>query len=70
MDGLNFGSILTTPEERILESKSLGLTRRQVAKVLGVTKSSVTDNIRSLKEKLEADNLKQLIKNAVSVQGA
>jgi DNA-binding NarL/FixJ family response regulator len=67
---LNFDSILTTQEERILESTSRGLTRKQVAQVLGVTKSSVTDNISSLKEKLEADNLKQLIKNAVSVQGA
>lgn len=66
MKGLNFDSILTTQEERILESTSRGLTRKQVAQVLGVTKSSVTDNISSLKEKLEADNLKQLIKNAIA----
>ena len=66
MEGLNFYSILTTLQERILESTSRDLTRKQVAQVLGVTKSSVTDNIRSLKEKLEADNLKQLIKNAIA----
>lgn len=65
--GLNFGSILTNQEERTLESISRGLTKKQVAQVLGITKYSVTDTIISLKGKLEADNLKQLTRNALAM---
>ncbi len=62
--GLNFASALEVPEQRVLESLSRGLTMSEISSVLGIKEPALDQVVASLKDKLHATTIKQVIANA------
>jgi DNA-binding CsgD family transcriptional regulator len=59
------GSPLTTTEQRTLESLSRGLSRKEISRILGASKSEVNLSLESLETKLGAGSPKELVAKAI-----